>query len=288
MNAPATIKPAVETIRIRASALTMWPDCERRAAARLFPKMLLDQGFELRQTPIHIGAPIGTGTHAGAAYGMSFKMATGELPPLSEAEQVAISGLDEALDEVGGDVDWKPGQAANLNEAQKQVRRMLAVVHTRLSPLVKPAAVEDFLQADIGDGFALTGHRDLYGIEVKSGNWSIVDLKTGAHKGSHMPQTGAYAILGRSHGNQVDGARIFHVPRVPLKKTQPDPVIIDVPIESAERAAEATYKRAKSSLLQFMETGDPHVFLANPFSKLCGESCPAWGTPFCREHLEIE
>ena len=71
-------------------------------------------------------------------------------------------------------------------------------------------------------------------------------------------------------------------------KHQPEPITIPVDIEAAERSAEKTYERAKSSLIAFMETGDPHVFLANPFSKLCNDSCPAWGTPFCREHLEID
>ena len=296
MNAPTV---AADPIVIRASSLTYWPDCERRGAARLFKSIVEGRGFLLRTTPIHVGAPIGTATHAGAAYGLQTKIDTGELSSLSEARDVSMAALDEALVR-DGEIDWKPREAANVDQAQKQVTRMLAMVHTRVSPTIWPAAVEDRLKADIGDGFVLSGQRDIYGIETLAsggayydpkaddGWWKIKDLKTGAHPGPHGPQTGAYGILARTHGYRVDGADIIQIPRVTLNKPQPEPIIIKVPIESAERAAESTYKRAKSSLIEFMKTGDPHVFLANPASIMCSDRCPAWGTSFCREHLEIE
>lgn len=287
-----------DPIKIRCSALTLWPDCERRAACRLFPSIVESKGYMLRTTAIHVGAPIGTAVHAGAAFGLQTKIDTGELSSLAEATDVSMVGLDQAIEEARGGIEWKPGIAGNRDQAQKQVIRMLAMVHIKLSPTINPSAVEDRLEADIGDGFILSGQRDIYGIEVvpidpgvdliRPGGWRIKDLKTGAHSGSHMPQTGGYGILARSHGNQVDGADIIHLPRVPLSKIQPEPITIPVDIEAAERSAEKTYERAKESLIAFMETGDPHVFLANPFSKLCNESCPAWGTPFCREHMEIE
>ena len=295
MNAPAV---QAEPIVIRASSLTYWPDCERRGAARLFKSIVEARGFMLRATPVHIGAPIGTATHAGAAYGLQAKIDTGELAPLSQAVDVSMASLDEELARYG-EIDWKPRDAANVDQAQKQARRMLAMVHLKVSPFIKPAAVEDRLTADIGDGFILSGQRDMYGVEIATANdnyyspgdqgqWKTKDLKTGATSGPHMPQTGAYSILGRSHGYQVDGAEIIQIPRVSLKKPQPEPIIISLPIESAERAAESTYKRIKSTLIEFMETGDPHVFLANPTSIMCSDRCPAWGTPFCREHLEID
>ena len=295
MSAPTV---AADPIVIRASSLTYWPDCERRGAARLFKHIIEARGFFLRTTPVHIGAPIGSATHAGAAYGLQAKIDTGELAPLSQAVDLAMSSLDKEIAKYA-DIDWPPRDAANVDQAQKQTRRMLAMVHMKVSPFIKPAAVEDRLTADIGDGFILSGQRDIYGVEIATANenyyrpnnqgfWKIKDLKTGAKSGPHMPQTGAYGILGRSHGYQVDGADIIQIPRVPLSKTQPDPIIISIPIESAERAAESTYKRVKSTLIEFMETGDPHVFLANPTSIMCSDRCPAWGTPFCREHLEID
>lgn len=284
MNAPAHIE---HPKRIRCSALTMWPNCERCVAAKLFPELIKGKGFELRQTPIHVGAPIGTGVHGGAALDMTVKMRTGELASLREATDKAMYDLDVALEEAG-EIDWKPIAAVNLDQAQKQVRRMLGVVHVHLSPKVYPKAVEDHLIADLGDGFVLTGHRDLYCIEIERDAWIIIDLKTGAVVGAHLPQIGGYSNLGRSHGNRVDGAKIFHVPRVPLKKTQPDPMIVNVPIETAERAAERICKRIKESVTEFIKSGDHHTFMANPMSKLCNDRCPAWGTYFCREHLEID
>lgn len=298
MTAPAPMTSA-EPIKIRCSALTLWPDCERRAAARLFKSIIGAKGFFLRTTSIHVGAPIGTGVHAGAAFGLQTKIDTGELSSLSDATDVALTGFDQALEEVDNQVEWKPGVAGNRDQGQKQVIRMLAMVHLKLSPTINPAAVEDRLEADIGDGFILSGQRDIYGVEVHNhppayparyaaDSWKIKDLKTGVGSGSHMPQIGAYGILARSHGNRVDGAEILHVPRVPLKKPQPKPTIIAVDIEEAERSAERTYERAKASMIEFMKTGDHHAFQANPASKLCNESCPAWGTNFCKEHLEIE
>lgn len=285
-------------IRIRASALTLWPDCERRAAARLFWSIIREKGYELRQTPIHVGAPIGTATHAGAAHGLKNKILTGELTSLDEATEVALVSFDEELDK-DQEIDWRPKEAGNRDEGQRQVMRMLAMIHIRVSPTIRPVAVEDRLEADIGDGFILSGQRDLYAVELiedppdiishdANGVWKIRDLKTGAGSGSHMPQTGAYGLLARTHGDRVDGADIIHLPRVPLRHRQPEPVIIPVDIEEAEQSAERTYERAKSSLVEFMETGDHHAFLANPFSKLCNDKCPAWGTPFCKEHLEFE
>jgi hypothetical protein len=51
---------------IRCSALTAYPDCNRRGAARLFWREISSMGFRLRSTPRGIGAAIGSAVHRAA------------------------------------------------------------------------------------------------------------------------------------------------------------------------------------------------------------------------------
>jgi hypothetical protein len=122
------------------------------------------------------------------------------------------------------------------------------------------------------------------------------DLKTGQRPPAALPQIGAYALLARSNGLDVETAAIDFVRRVPVTKPQPDPVTFRADIGYAEVAAVSILKHIASELRTFREgdperrilPGDPWAFPANPSSNLCGEKwCSCWGVTgphaFCHE-----
>jgi hypothetical protein len=74
---------------IRCSALSGYPDCNRRGAARLFWHEIVAAGFRLRSTPRGVGAAVGTAVHRAAEYSLNEKAHTGELPPASAATDAA-------------------------------------------------------------------------------------------------------------------------------------------------------------------------------------------------------
>src|SRR5271170_1977387 len=103
---------------IRCSALSGYPDCNRRGAARLFWREITAAGFRLRKTPRGIGAAVGTAVHRAAEFALSEKAHTGELPQASSATDAARDSLVEQLQygEIGYDQT-----TANRAEALRQV-----------------------------------------------------------------------------------------------------------------------------------------------------------------------
>src|SRR5271154_6074342 len=83
---------------IRCSALSGYPDCNRRGAARLFWREITAAGFRLRKTPRGIGAAVGTAVHRAAEFALSEKAHSGVLPPASAATDAA---RDSLVDELG-------------------------------------------------------------------------------------------------------------------------------------------------------------------------------------------
>jgi hypothetical protein len=277
-----------DPVVIRASSTTMFTDCPRRWVARHLRRMLEnDFGFVLNDAPVHIGAPIGTGVHAGVAHALKAKMAQGYEPPFSDVQDAAIDGYGLALAEAEQGVSWDAATARSNNEAEQQVARMVRVAYDQLLPMVDPLAVEDRLEAEIEPGFIVSGQRDVYAyVLLPSGGTGLVDVKTGLKADLHAPQLGTYALLGATNGNQIDRADVFFIPRKGLRHAQPDAEWISVPIAVAERASMATLMHIVAAIKQFHETRDPHTFLASPASKLCGSKfCPAFGAgDWCQEH----
>jgi hypothetical protein len=278
-----------DPIVIRASALSSYPDCNRRGAARLFRRELEAAGFRLRRLPRSIGAVIGSAVHGAAELTLNEKARTGELPPASVATDIAAESLTEALTQGEVAFDGPSGPTHNRDEAGKQTLSMARAYHRVVAPQVRPILVEHRLEAEVAEGLVLSGQPDVIAFEPHS----LRDLKTGARSaGSHAPQIGAYSLLSRAHGLDIEIASVDFIRRVGAGKPQPDPVSNPVRVAEAETAATNILRHIEGDLRTFREgdparrilPGDPWSFQANPASILCSPKwCPAFGTEFCHE-----
>jgi hypothetical protein len=283
---------------IRASALTNYPDCPRRAAAGLFRVEIEEEGFSLRRTPQGGGATVGTAVHAAAALMLTEKAASGVLSPLSAATDAGIDSLRRQLEEAGDGMAWdapgRGGGTADPAAAETQIVRMIRVYREQIAPGVNPMLVEERLEAEFAPGVVLTGQADLVARE----HGTVRDLKTGVNMPYSAPQVGAYSLLTRTcRSVETTAAQIDFIPRVSPKKEQPPAQSVRVPLVSAETAAVAVLSHIVRDLTVFRKgdsagrilPGDPWAFVSNPKSVLCNPKyCAAFGTEFCREHAGSE
>lgn len=281
--------PTYASVLVRSSSLSGYPDCPRRAATKLFPREIEAAGYTLRSLPSNVGAAVGTGVHAAAALLLKEKAANGNLPPLNVATDAAVEELRNAVNQ---GITWDK-ETPVLNEAELQVARMVQVYRHQVAPMVDPLIVEERLEAQVSPAIVLTGQSDVIAREPGR----VRDLKGGKVMGMHAPQIGSYSLLARSNAIDVTDAVVDWIPRVPLKKPQPDAVTYRHNVADAETAAVNVLRHIESDLATFrngdMERhllpGDPWAFVANPSSKLCSAKwCGAHGTAFCREHAAVE
>lgn len=277
-------------ITVRASILSTWPDCERKAAARLFRREVEDAGHVLRSVPRGVGAIIGTAVHYGIEVMLAAKASTGRLPFEGDSQDAARSKLREQMSAGEVQYDGPKGVTHKLGDAVDQTARMTLAYQLAVAPKVEAIAViEKRLEATVEPGIVLSGQSDLVCREPGS----IRDTKTGIHMpSSFAPQLGAYSMLARTHGLDIERASIDFIPRVRRNVQQPAPVSRTTNIRHAETAAHNIIKRIAGAVETFrlgdkkrdILAGDPWAFLANPSSNLCSPKyCPAWGTSFCRE-----
>ena len=270
---------------IRASSLSGYADCPRRAAARMFRGEIAQAGYELRREQPGIGAAIGSAVHAGAKLALAEKAETGIVAPLAQCRDVAIEEI-RARSADGMNYDQVSPSA---NDAQQQALRMVQVYHVQVAPKIAPLIVEERLEATVAPGVVLSGQADVVAREPSA----VDDLKTGKFLGNHNPQIGAYSLLARSHGIDITSARVDFIPRAAIKKPQPDAERYEHDIAKVENAASNVLRMVQNDLAVFrlgdpkrgVLPGDPWAFAANPASKLCGPKyCVAFGTKFCVEH----
>lgn len=275
------------TLLIRPSSLPGANDCLRRTIARLFPGLVAAAGFELRTVEPHIGGPVGTACHTGASDLLRAKMDTGEPGNIGDAVDHGISDFET---EIAAGVVWDK-VTGDRGTAQRQIARMVGAYARHRAPTVDPIAVEERLDCDLGDGFYLSGQSD----SVVREPGGINDLKTGKVRRSCATQLGSYSLTQRSRGRPIERLTEDFLPRVSLKKEQAPPTSFFYDVEAAEHEAWETINQLKASVTEFqrrLATGDapPEMaFRANPQSMLCSDVfCPAWGTRWCRVHLNKE
>lgn len=271
---------------IRCSALSSYPDCNRRGAARLFRREIEAAGFKLRRPPRGIGAAIGIAVHTAAATVLEEKAKTGALPPTSAATDIALESLSGQLG--SGEIAFDT-TTQHRNDAVRQTVGMSRVYHRLVAPTVNPIIVEERLEAEVAPGIILSGQPDVVAREPHK----VRDVKTGTRlSGSHAPQIGGYSLLSRSHGLDIAEASVDFMRRVNPSKPQPDPVIKPVRVAEAETAATNILRHIAADLRTFRQgnaalrilPGDPWAFQANAASMLCSPKyCSAFGTEFCRE-----
>jgi hypothetical protein len=282
MTAPPTI--------IRCSALTGYPDCNRRGAARLFWREISSMGFRLRSTPRGIGAAIGSAVHKAAEIILKEKAETGHLPPSTVAADCAAETLDESIRE-GVEFDRV---TANRVEGEVTAVGMARAYHRVVAPEIEPLQIEQRLEAEVMPGLILSGTPDLVCREPNR----IRDLKTSTRmSGGHWPQLGAYSLIVRSNNIEIEEAAVDSIRRVAIGKVQPDPTSKPVAIAQAETAAARILAHIWDDLQTFRHgdaekhilAGDPWSFTANPSSILCSAKyCSAHGTEFCQEWRQNE
>jgi hypothetical protein len=275
---------ALPTI-IRCSALTWWPDCPRRGAARLFWREISAAGFRLRSTPRGIGAAIGSAVHKAAEVILREKAESGSLPPSTVAADCAAETLAEGVRQ-GVDFDRT---TANKVEAEVQTVGMTRAYHRHIAPTVDAVLIEERLEAEVAPGIVLSGQPDVVAREPHR----VRDLKTSTRTGAtHAPQIGGYSLLARSNGFDIAEAAVDSIRRVAIGKAQPDPESKPVAVGQAETAASNILRHIAADLDTFRNgdavrrilPGDPWAFQANPQSILCSPKyCSAFGTEFCHE-----
>lgn len=262
-----------QTITIRVSMLSAYQDCPRRAAAKAFWRIIKSAGYETRKLQNSIGAAVGTGVHAGAAYILTLKR-DGNEAKSSDAEEISIVELRK---ETADGSIWDT-VTDSMNTAEKQTRRLTALFHTQLAPKLSPALIENRRKAVIAPGWELSGQSDL-----ETTDEEIRDWKTGAASRPHHPQFGGYSLLRQSQGDSKPVRLMMdHLPRVAIIKPQPSVVSVEYDRPSSERAAWAIIGHIMRDMRNFLKTGDPWSFPCNPMSMMCSAKyCPVFGTPFC-------
>lgn len=261
-----------EKIVVRSSSLPSYADCPRRTAGKLLAKEIAALGITLRETSQGVGAALGSSTHQAAAYSLNSKINDGSLGNAAHAMDLAFELYHEIQKTEGIVYD---GATPTYDRAELQLKTLVNCYRKMVAPGIEPIEVEVRLEADIGDGFVLSGQFDVREIET------IRDLKTGAASRAHISQYGSYALLCRVHQRTVDKIVEDYLPR----KKEPEPEYFYYDAEVAVNAARAILKRLKDDVAAFRASGEPTSFIANPQSMLCSDRfCPVWGTAFCREH----
>lgn len=271
------------TFLIRPSSLTGWPDCQRRTAARLFPQLVAAAGFTLRRLEPHIGATVGTATHSGAGYSLKEKLNGRGLGQESDAIEVSmVSFKKEIVDGVTWDTTTRDRGAA-----EKQIARMVHVYRRDVAPKIEPIAVEERLKAKVADRFELSGQKDVLARMPKA----LEDLKTGKIRRANGVQYGAYCMIEKAHGRQVDHIFEDFIPRSAVSKEQAPAERLEYDVQACYAEAYETILDMKRAIEDFVErlvTGKrppEGAFRANPMSMLCSDKyCPCWGTDFCKLH----
>lgn len=269
---------------IRASSLPGWNDCARREAARIFADLIQAAGYSLKKRPPTVGACVGTAVHEAAHEAMKSKIETGNVGPEDAC-------LDRAMDALSTEIEHEclwDRITGDKNTAERQIVRMVVSFRDDAAPQIEPVESERRLEADLGDGFTITGQKDIL-CRAKQG---IRDIKTGTMQRANGGQYGAYSLIDRAHGHTIDTLSEIFIPRKSLRSEQPPPTFTGYDVAACERLARQTIDDIKRSVEDFnrrlVSGNDPSsAFRANPMSMLCGDKyCPAWGTNFCRVHKQ--
>lgn len=248
---------------------------------------LAEAGYALREKPeLHIGAAVGSGVHAAAAWTLETKRDTGELGSEGEAVDRAITEFEGRANAEGLHFDETTG---NIGTARQQIARMTRSYRQYIAPVVEPRLVETRLEADIGGGWRLSGQGDVLAGDPKA---DVRDIKTGNRRRSNGAQYGAYALIFQAHGFNATGVIEDFIPRVRLRDEQPAPTSTQIDVHVAQAEAVAAMQDIQRSVAEFerrLTAGEPMpevALRANPASQLCSARfCRAWGTRFCRAHL---
>lgn len=262
------------TVMFGGSITPGWADCALREASKHFrAEIAAAAGEPPRMLKSSVGAAIGSAAHKAIEILLKHKRDTGEVADWD-------LGFGEALDKFGKTIEkgceWDattPDEAV----AHGQIEKIVRVYTWEILPYIEPLLIEETLEADVGDGFQMYGHPDLY---TMAG--CCDDLKTGARDKSAQVQFGSYSLLLRANGYEVTRLRRVRIRRVGKTMPAAMPEFEEYDIAKSEAAARVVIDRIKADYQAFQATGKCSSFLPNPNSENCSRKyCSAFGTGIC-------
>lgn len=262
-------------IKIRISALPFYLDCPRRAAAGLFNFQMKLAGYDIPKYPPQVSAAVGHGAHAGAGYIVDTLSTRGVLPRLDNASEFAIVEYRKEIEENGVQFDLV---TPNNNHAEEQLQILARSYYHEIAPSLDVSGIrtEKKFTANMGQDAIITGRLDYCTPR------EIRDLKTG-REASFIAQLGGYSLLNRSNQGTADRLIVDYTPRVAVSKPYPGAKTIEYILGIAEETAYNIIKKIVRDANEFIETGDPWAFSANPKSMLCSPKyCTCYNTEFCK------
>jgi hypothetical protein len=235
-----------------------------------FAKVFQRHGFVLPpQQKNGIGATVGTACHKAVGDFLQARLDGYSIDP----QQVGVTEFQRLND---GNIEFDKLVTKDAPSAETQIRRMVAEYIPHALTL-KPARIECALETQVDSKYLLTGHPDLL-----ESTGAIRDFKFGRTVSPYEAQLGAYSLMARSHGIEINKLFVDHVARSTVNKPQKPLEVIEYKQHIAENAAHYTIEAAVTQLEKFTETGNPWAFPANPSTMLCSKKwCSAWGTAFC-------
>lgn len=256
--------------------LPSYPDCPRRSAAKYWPHILREFGFDdIRQLEPGIGAAVGTGAHAAARVLMEAKR---DQVAIEKVDQVVEIAIETFRNETAQGVIFDEITPAK-NDGEAQIRDLFQSFRFEVAPAIDPEFVETRRKAQRGDELLLTGQAD---VETRTNE--IADWKFGSRFPIAQAQLGGYSVLRRSAGApRAALLATWHLPRTKRGRSYPGAKVRRYSVDYCEKTAFATMARIQKDFANFMTAKDPFCFPANPMSVLCSDKfCPAWGTSFCQ------
>ena len=276
-------------ISFRASSLGSYESCPKKFAAEFIISAGLAGEFGLPRDPrpTHIGAIVGSASHAGFATIMREFKRTGEHGGKSRANHaISVAGAEYAqiVKEAPGVMmdSTTPSKRDGAIAANKIVERF----HADRKIFVEPVIIESGMAATVrhDDGeFRLTGTFDAFLVDGV-----LEDHKTGRNRPKAHAQIGVYTSILKANDAKVTGARINYGRRVQNKLRQPPTETIEIITSVAEQHAKTIAMAAHRDVKNMIDRGSPGHIVANPSCYLCSPKfCPAYGTAFCRIGISI-
>jgi len=261
--------------------LSGWSDCELQAAARQWPEMFLERGFNLNQTRPSIGMLVGTGAHATVGYSAQYKSRTGTLPTFNEAVEFGAEQFLREFEKVATDgrYDGWDTITPDYNRAQQQIITIAKTYKEQVGYREMPSIVEKelFVSLDkIAKGWKLSGRVDNY---LEDGHhW---DFKTGRKGSNHLLQVSAYDLVLTSHSLPTKGGGVVRIPR-PTKHQTPEASWEPYDVAIGRKIVWQRLREITQKVEAFQSGGPTYLFVANPNSMWCrSTSCPLFGTEAC-------
>ena len=266
-------------------------DCARRAAFRQFAPIIAEVSTKFGDP---IGPPKRTFSRAArlghAVHKRLELMYAGKADPDFADEglldlatrQVLVAGPDKRNELEEDEPAWddlpENEEIDSLETAEKMIDNMVPAMQELVSkktPLVMEKSISTQMY-----GLLVTGHPDQI-----NDDGSIGDSKSHGTTltKNYIAQLGTYGAIVEDLGEKVTGLEQYNFQRL---KTKPSPLRIErYLVTPAIEYAQTIIQRTANNLENYIDTGDPNSFNANPQSPMCSAKwCDAWGTNWCKLH----